>query len=113
MLTGNLKWGALRSAGAFVLPSHQENFGIAVIEALAMGTPVLLSKKVNIWREIVDDGAGFAGPDTEDGTLAVLQDWLALDAQARMDMQKQATQSFDKRFNIQSAVRHLTEVLAA
>lgn len=113
MLTGNLKWGALRSAGAFVLPSHQENFGIAVIEALAMGTPVLLSNKVNIWREIVDDGAGFAGPDTEDGTLAVLQDWLALDARARMDMQKQATQSFNKRFNIQSAVRHLTEVLAA
>ena len=50
MLTGNMKWGALRSAGAFVLPSHQENFGIAVIEALAMGTPVLISKKVNISR---------------------------------------------------------------
>ena len=73
----------------------------------------MLSNKVNIWREIVDDGAGFAGPDTEDGTLAVLQDWLALDARARMDMQKQATQSFNKRFNIQSAVRHLTKVLAA
>ena len=113
MLTGNLKWCALRSAGAFILPSHQENFGIAVIEALAMGTPVLLSNKVNIWREIVDDGAGFARPDTEDGTLAVLQDWLALDARAKMDMQKQATQSFNKRFNIQSAVKHLTEVLAA
>jgi len=112
MLTGNMKWGALRSAGAFVLPSHQENFGIAVIEALAMGTPVLISKKVNIWREIVGDGAGFAGPDTENGTLAILQDWLALDARAKMNMQKQATQSFEKRFNIQSAVRHLTEVLA-
>ena len=98
---------------AFVLPSHQENFGIAVIEALAMGTPVLLSKKVNIWREIIDDGAGFAGPDTEAGTLAVLKDWLTLDVQAKMDMKKQAKQSFGKRFNIQSAVRHLTEVLAA
>ena len=57
--------------------------------------------------------AGFAGPDTEAGTLAVLKDWLTLDVQAKMDMKKQAKQSFGKRFNIQSAVRHLTEVLAA
>lgn len=35
MLTGNPKWGALSAAEAFVLPSHQENFGIAVVEALA------------------------------------------------------------------------------
>ena len=56
MLTGNLKWGAFAAADAFMLPSHQENFGIAVVEALACGIPVLISNKINIWREIVDDG---------------------------------------------------------
>ena len=52
------KWGALSAADAFILPSHQENFGIAVVEALACGTPVLISNKVNIWREIVADECG-------------------------------------------------------
>src|SRR5207237_540512 len=42
MLSGSLKWGAFEAAEAFVLPSHQENFGIAVVEALACGKPVLI-----------------------------------------------------------------------
>ncbi len=113
MLTGDTKWGALRSAGAFVLPSHQENFGIAVVEALAMGTPVLLSTKVNIWREIIEDGAGLAGPDTVEGTSAVLQQWLALDQQERTAMAEQAMQSFARRFAIDTAARHLAGILAA
>ena len=45
MLTGESKWGAFSAADVFVLPSHQENFGIAVVEAMACGTPVLVSNK--------------------------------------------------------------------
>ncbi len=78
MLTGELKWGAFGAADVFVLPSHQENFGIAVVEAMACGTPVLVSNKVNIWREIVGDGAGFADEDDRDGTTRLLQRWLEL-----------------------------------
>jgi glycosyltransferase involved in cell wall biosynthesis len=43
MLTGDAKWGAFQCAEVFILPSHQENFGIAVVEALACGKPVLIS----------------------------------------------------------------------
>ena len=57
MLQGAEKWGAMRAAEAFVLPSHQENFGVAAAEALAMGVPALLSTQVNIWREVVSGGA--------------------------------------------------------
>jgi hypothetical protein len=73
MLSGAAKWGALYGCEAFVLPSHQENFGIAVVEALACGKPVLISDQVNIWREIVEDGAGLVEGDAEEGVEKLLR----------------------------------------
>ena len=46
MLQDDLKWGAFAAADAFILPSHQENFGMAVAEALAARLPVLISDRV-------------------------------------------------------------------
>ena len=59
MLQGQLKLAALHDASVFALPSYSENFGIAVIEAMACGLPVVISDKVNICREVEDAGAGF------------------------------------------------------
>jgi len=111
MLTGDAKWGAFRGAEAFVLPSHQENFGIAVSEALACGTPVLISDQVNIWREVTGDGAGLAEPDTAAGTLQLLIRWRALDAAARARMREVARQTFQERFEIGAVARSLIAAL--
>jgi len=111
LLSGNLKWGALRAAEAFVLPSHQENFGIAIAEALACGTPVLISNKVNIWREVVEDGGGFAEEDDVAGTLRLLERWRALSPEARAEMGAKARESFARRFEINQAVDSLLQVL--
>ena len=62
MLAGEQKLAAFVDASLFLLPSYSENFGIAVVEAMACGLPVLISDRVNIWREVVADGAGFAAP---------------------------------------------------
>ena len=67
MLKGDAKWGAFAVSDAFILPSHQENFGIAVAEALACGRPVLISDQVNIAPEIEADGCGFVEHDTLEG----------------------------------------------
>jgi glycosyltransferase involved in cell wall biosynthesis len=107
MLEGDLKWGALHAAEAFVLPSHQENFGIAVTEALACGTPVLISNKVNIWREIVADGAGLVEDDSLAGTRQLLRSWFDLSAAERELMANNAAQCFTRRFHIHSAARRL------
>lgn len=101
MLIGDLKWGAFAAAEAFVLPSHQENFGIAVAEALACGKPVLIAKPINIWREIVEDQAGLVEDDTLDGTLRLLQRWLALSPDEQLQMAVHARQCFEERFTIE------------
>ena len=111
MLSGNVKWGAFAAADAFVLPSHQENFGIAVAEALACGTPVLVSNKVNIWREIVDAGAGLADDDDQPGTLRLIERWLSLDSTAADEMRRNAKLVFTERFELERAVQSLLETL--
>lgn len=107
MLQGDLKWGAFHAAEAYVLPSHQENFGIAVAEALACGLPVLISDKVNIWREVEAAGAGLVQPDTPEGTVALLQGWLALDATARATMRRNAAELFERQFTVGAMARSL------
>jgi glycosyltransferase involved in cell wall biosynthesis len=64
MLGHAQKLAAFRDAAMFVLPSYSENFGIAVVEAMACGAPVAISDKVNIWREVQDAGAGLVAPTT-------------------------------------------------
>ncbi|HTP40149.1 MAG TPA: glycosyltransferase [Steroidobacteraceae bacterium] len=113
MLRGDEKWGAFRAAEAFVLPSHQENFGIAVAEAMACRTPVLISSRVNIWREIVQDGAGLVGDDTPAGTRGLLQRWLESSAVEREDMAAGAQRSFMRRFHVDAAAARLFAATAA
>jgi glycosyltransferase involved in cell wall biosynthesis len=107
MLRGAAKWGALRASEVFVLPSHQENFGVAVAEALAMGTPALVSNQVNIWREVVDGGAGMAEPDTAAGTLALLQSWLDLGTPERQAMRDATVPCFEAHFQVRGATERL------
>lgn len=113
MLTGDMKWGAFYAAEVFALPSHQENFGVAVAEALACSLPVLISNKVNIWREIIEDGAGLVAEDTEAGMTRLLQEWLALPPPARQEMARRARRCFEDRFEIQIAANNLLEALRA
>jgi glycosyltransferase involved in cell wall biosynthesis len=112
MLRGELKWGAFYSAEAFVLPSHQENFGIAVAEALGCGLPALVSDKVNIWREVQSFGAGLVAPDTLQGTARLLREWLALTPVQRRVMGQRAVDLFRDRFTVDAMAMSLLEVVS-
>ena len=57
-VNGPERFALLASAAVFVLPSHSENFGITVVEALACGTPVVVSRNCP-WRSVEDVSAGF------------------------------------------------------
>ena len=112
MISGDLKWGMIRLAEVFILPSHQENFGIAVAEALACGTPVLISNKVNIWREIEEDGGGIVENDDLPGTVRLIEKWIALPAQQRAAMREKARRCFQSRFEVAKAADSIVQVVA-
>jgi glycosyltransferase involved in cell wall biosynthesis len=109
MLRGTLKWGAFTASEVFVLPSHQENFGIVVAEALACCLPVILSEKVNIWREIVSYWAGLVGQDTLDGTAGSLRRWSELTAEEIEGVRSRSRKCFDELFNLSVTSRKVLE----
>ena len=117
MLLGDDKWGALQCAEAFVLPSHQENFGIAVAESLSVGVPVLISKSVNIWADIVADEAGTAGEDTVEGFEQQMIDWLGLAPAQVARMRRRARRCFKLRYTSKHAaislLSNIYQVMAA
>lgn len=112
LLRGDIKWGALRCCEAFVLPSHQENFGIAVAEALACGRPVLISNQVNIWPDIVEDRTGLVEDDTQAGTDTLLRRWLAMNPAARAECAENAAPSFRKRYSTHETARAIRDLFA-
>ncbi len=113
MLQNKLKWGAYLAAEVFCLPSHQENFGIVVAEALSCGTPVLLSDKVNIWREIKDAKAGIINKDTLEGTEKNLNDWVSLSEEIKTDYAENASICFSNNFEITRAAISLKSILTS
>jgi glycosyltransferase involved in cell wall biosynthesis len=76
-LEGREKERALLSSDVFVLPSHQENFGVAAVEAMAAGLPVLISRGVGIWREVEQAEAGLVVERTARGVASALTSLLA------------------------------------
>jgi glycosyltransferase involved in cell wall biosynthesis len=110
MLEGDLKWGAFHAADAFVLPSHQENFGVAVVEALACGLPVLISDKVNIWPDIAHDEAGIVNADTAEGTYRSMATLLAMQPEERRRMISNGVRCFRARYEMKRTAQALNEL---
>jgi len=108
---GEGKWGALYGADAFVLSSHQENFGIAVAEALGCGIPVLISNKVNIWREIEEGQGGLVEDDTLEGTTRLLLKWFAASSDRRLALRAGAAAVFESRFDVRRTAPSLISTI--
>jgi glycosyltransferase involved in cell wall biosynthesis len=111
MLEGDVKKKAFSYAKAFILPSHQENFGQVVAEALSASTPVLISYKVNIWREIIEDGAGLACDDTVAGTTNMLREFFSMTDHEREEMKRAARPCYENRFSVTAAYKSLESIL--
>jgi len=111
-LTGEDKWAALSGADVFVLPSYSENFGIALVEALACGCPVVLSDQVGIHREISRAEAGLVTPcRVEELSRALLN--VLNDAALRRRMSENGVRLARQQFSLEAVSRQLAAAYAA
>lgn len=82
-LQGRDKWSALSAADLFVLPSYQENFSIALVEALRAGTPAIISNRINIWEDLVAADAAVCCDLTVESVADNILQVLASSARSR------------------------------
>lgn len=113
MLKGEAKWGAFAASEAFLLPSHQENFGIAIVEALSCGTPALLTRPINIAEELAGDGSVLLADDTLDGIQQLLTRWLQMPAAERESMALRARNSVATRYDMRRNTSALVDLFAS
>jgi glycosyltransferase involved in cell wall biosynthesis len=111
MLEGDAKWGAFYGCESFILPSHQENFGIAVVEALACSKPVLISRPINISVQIEAMNGGFVEGDTLEGTYNMLKLWYKTPDVVKLKMGYHARKCFESDFAIKPAINRLIKAL--
>jgi glycosyltransferase involved in cell wall biosynthesis len=111
MLLGVEKLAALRDARLFALPSYSENFGLAVVEAMAGGLPVVISDQVNIWREVEAAGAGLVGP-CQPSSLAANLERLLSDADLAEEMGRRGRDLVARKFQWDGVALALQDLYA-
>jgi glycosyltransferase involved in cell wall biosynthesis len=75
-LHGPAKWRAFAAADIFVLPSYSENFGNAVLEAMASGVPVIVTPEVGLARTVSETEAGLVVEGTHEKIGAAIAELL-------------------------------------
>ena len=99
-LFGDLKWGAISNCKAMLLASHGENFGISVVESLSAGRPVLITNKVNIYRDILISQSGLISNNTIDSFSKKLLKFENLNKSEITKMSKNSIKCFNKNFEL-------------
>ena len=110
-LYNKLKWDAYTSSEIFCLPSHQENFGISVVEAMSCKKPVIITNKINIWKTIKKNSAGFVANDNVVSFYSSFMKYLKLNEKEYKKYCKNSYDCFIKNFQIKPITRNLANYL--
>jgi len=106
-IIGDLKWGAINESSAMVLPSHGENFGVSLVEAMSCSKPVLTTSKVNIYKDILDCNAGFVSKDNSKNFSEIIEKFINLNKKKNKELSVNSLKCFNKNFNLNSKNNNL------
>jgi len=107
-LDGEKKDAVLGCASLLILPSHQENFGLCVMEALSHSVPVLVSPHVNLATEISSANAGWIAAVEKDALAARLAE--ALEDEEELARRGRAGKELSQRYSWESAAKSLANL---
>lgn len=105
---GKQKHALLGCASLLALPSHQENFGLCVMEALSQSVPVLVSPGVNLAPEIVTANAGWVAAIDKDALATKLAE--ALSDEAELAKRGRAGQQLSRHYSWENTAKHLVHL---
>ena len=95
---GNKKWDLYQRSDLFVLPTHSENFGIVVAEALASGTPVITTKGTP-WEDLETYHCGWWTEIGTEGTVRALKDFLQKDEKELEEMGRNGRRLIEEKYS--------------
>lgn len=106
LITGQDKLAALQDADVFVLPSRSEGLSIAMLEAMYMGLPVVVTDRVGLWRQVEKNRCGLVAPFDEDSLAGALRQMAA--APDQREMGQRGRQLVASGYTWDKIARHLT-----
>ena len=99
---GEEKWQLMTNADLFVLPSHSENFGIVIAEALACQVPVITTKGTP-WEGLIEHNCGWWLDTGVEPLVEALNNAMQLSSEQRQLMGLQGKQYMQQAFNWQES----------
>ena len=95
-----------------MLPCHQENCGIAIVEAMACNKPVLITKNVNIWNEIYEGGGGWVVDLKENNGLKnILSEITEKSEEYFIAKGRKAFETYQNKFDIEICANKFIQTL--
>jgi glycosyltransferase involved in cell wall biosynthesis len=108
-LAGARRAAAFADADLFVLPSYSENFGMAPVEAMGFGLPVVLTDRVGIHQEVSAARAGIVTPASSEAIASALLLVLRDDG-LRPEMGRNARRLATSRYSVEAVTGRLRDL---
>ncbi|WP_099147254.1 glycosyltransferase [Bacteroides sp. KFT8] len=106
---GNRKWELFRQADLFILPTHSENFGIVVAEALASGTPVVTTMGTP-WSELESRRCGWWTEVGTEATVQALRNFLSLTENELEMMGRNGRKLVEEKYSARKVAEEFVEM---
>lgn len=95
---GERKWKLHQQVDLFVLPSHSENFGVVVAEALACGVPVLTTRGTP-WKDLETHGCGWWAENGPEPLATALREALSRTDEERREMGRRGRKLIEQKYS--------------